>query len=177
METVAQGIISKHGGSEVQPISRIGAKSIKVPAGELAKQLQEYQNDKAVEYAEPDFIVKAIGAPDDPTFDEQGCMTVIQAPEAWDITRGNKDIIIAILDSGIDQDHEDLASKIVANQNFTDSPTVDDMLGHGTHVAGIAAAITNNGIGVAGVGFDSSLMNVKVLDDSGIGYNSWIAEV
>jgi hypothetical protein len=63
----------------------------------------------------------------------------------------------------------------VANKNFTTSSTVDDLYGHGTHCAGIAAATTNNSIGVAGVGFNTSLMNVKVLGDNGSGQYSWIA--
>ncbi|MEW6675942.1 MAG: S8 family serine peptidase [Nitrospirota bacterium] len=61
------------------------------------------------------------------------------------------------------------------NKNFTTSRTVDDLYGHGTHVAGIAGALTNNGIGVAGLGFLASLMNGKVLGDTGLGYYSWVA--
>jgi thermitase len=102
-------------------------------------------------------------------------MTKIQAAEAWSVTTGSSDVKIAILDTGIDQNHEDLAAKIVANKNFTSSRSVDDKYGHGTHVAGIAAAITNNRKGVSGVGFNTSLMNVKVLGDNGSGYYSWIA--
>jgi len=102
-------------------------------------------------------------------------MMKVEAPQAWDITRGSRNISIAILDTGVDQDHPDLVNKIVNNINFTASATTDDAYGHGTHVAGIAAADTSNGIGVAGLGYSSSIMNVKVLGDDGTGYYSWIA--
>jgi thermitase len=69
-----------------------------------------------------------------------------------------------------------LAAKIVARQNFSTSTTVDDIAGHGTHCAGIAAAITNNTAGIAGVGYNVSLMSVKVLGDNGSGYTSAIAQ-
>ncbi|MDP2991007.1 MAG: S8 family serine peptidase, partial [Kiritimatiellota bacterium] len=82
----------------------------------------------------------------------------------------------AVLDTGIKLTHPDLAGKIVVSQNFaTGSATSDDLHGHGTHVAGISAAITNNGTGVAGLGRDASLMNVKVMGDTGSGYHSDIA--
>ena len=80
-------------------------------------------------------------------------------------------------DTGIDLDHPDLTSKIVSSINFSDSPTADENgHSHGTHAAGIAAAVTNNGSGVAGMGYRSTLMNVKVLGDDGYGFHSWIAE-
>jgi thermitase len=64
----------------------------------------------------------------------------------------------------------------MVKKNFTDSKTTEDVYGHGTHVAGIIAGVTNNVIGVAGVGYNSSLMNVKVLGDGGGGAYSWIIE-
>jgi len=88
-------------------------------------------------------------------------------PQAWQITSGDAGIIIAVLDTGIDKRHEDLTGKVVSEVNFTTSPTAADVYGHGTHVAGIIAAVANNGIGIAGLAYDCRLLNVKVADDGG----------
>ena len=116
--------------------------------------------------SEPVSITPSI-APNDSYFDKQWALAKIQAPEAWQVISGSQDVLIAILDTGIDQSHEDLEGKVVAEVNFTDSPTADDIHGHGTHIAGIIAANSNNGIGIAGVAPDAQLMNVKVADDKG----------
>ena len=182
-EKVKANIHQRQGGRVVDIIQGIDVHVIRIPedpedkVGEKAvrKKIKAYQGETGVEFVEPDFIAKAIFTPNDPSFGKQWGMVKIQAPEAWNITQGSSVVKIAILDTGIDQNHEDLAAKIVVNKNFTRNPTVDDKYGHGTHVAGIAAAITNNGKGVAGVGFNSKLMNVKVLSDTGTGYYSWIA--
>jgi thermitase len=104
-----------------------------------------------------------VGTPNDPGFGNQWGLHKVEAATAWDTTTGSAGVSIAILDTGVDQNHPDLKDKIVKNVNFTGSSTVNDVHGHGTHVAGIAAASTNNGIGVAGLGYDSTIMNVKVL--------------
>lgn len=173
-EITRQEVLRRHGDSVEGDIAQIGVRVVTIPAGKMQEKLLAYWSEKAVQFAEPDFIAKAIGTPD-PYFGNQWGMTKIQAPQAWDITKGKSSIKIAVLDTGVDQNHEDLAAKIVTNKNFTTSSTVDDLYGHGTHVAGITAAATNNGIGVAGVGYDSTIMNVKVLDDTGSGYYSWVA--
>ena len=156
-------------------IHRLGVHILKVPAGKVAERVQSYLKNPAVAYAEPDYIAVAFGIPNDPYYNQQWGMTRINAPDAWGITTGDSTIKIAILDTGVDLDHQDLASKIIASKNFTTSSTVDDKYGHGTHVAGIAAAVTNNGIGVAGVGYNCSILNVKVLGDTGSGTYSGIA--
>jgi len=116
--------------------------------------------------SEPVSITPSI-VPDDSYFDKQWALGKIQALEAWQVTSGSQDVLIAILDTGIDQNHEDLKGKVMAEVNFTDSPTLDDIHGHGTHIAGIIAANSNNGTGIAGVASEVRLMNVKVADDKG----------
>ncbi len=105
--------------------------------------------------------------PDDPHIDKQWALRKVQAPQAWLVTRSDGDIRVAILDTGIDRNHEDLDGKVVAEINFTDGPTPSDIHGHGTHIAGIVAATSNNGKGVAGLAPESRLINVKVVDDRG----------
>jgi thermitase len=128
-------------------------------------------------------------SPNDPRFSSQWAFGPIAAVSAWGAvalaTASNaQPVVIAILDTGIDQNHEDIdpdhrtddrRGKLLRDINFTDSSTVDDRYGHGTHVAGVAAAATNNRVGIAGVYPDAQLMNVKVISDSGVGYDSAIA--
>lgn len=152
------------------------AKAFEVPYGKLIDALKRRRQVGFVTNTKPDSAANASGVPSDPYFSKQWAMSKDEVLKAWGITHGKSSTRIAILDSGIDKDHQDLAKKIVARKNFSSSRTFDDRYGHGTHVAGTAAAATNNGIGVAGVGYDCSLMNVKVLNDRGAGYSSWIAK-
>ena len=163
------------GGHVKETIPGIDAQVVTVPKGQAMAKAQAYSSNDRVAYAELDFVAEAVGSPDDPCFGYQWGLTKIAASQAWDVTTGSPSINIAILDTGVDLDHPDLADKIVSNINFSSSPTVDDVRGHGTHVAGIAAAMTNNGIGVAGLGYSSTIMNVKVLGDSGAGTYGAIA--
>lgn len=115
--------------------------------------------------------------PNDPRYNGGGQWGLVQiaAERAWDAGhRSDAGVRIAILDTGIDRDHEDLKG-VVFEKNFTRSRTTDDHFGHGTHVAGIAAGTTSNCLGIAGAGYHASLINLKVLNDDGSGYHSWIA--
>ena len=165
----------QYGGQVKEIIPSIGVQVVTIPACKALEKARAYSAHGKVLYAEPDYLAEAIGAPDDAYFDNQWGMKKVEAPAAWDVTKGNSTIKIAILDTGVDLDHPDLAGKITANTNFSTSTTTDDIYGHGTHVAGIAAASTNNGIGVAGLGYSASIVSVKVLGDSGSGYYSWVA--
>ena len=91
----------------------------------------------------------------------------IDLPAGW-TARSSPDVIVAILDTGIDSQHEELAGKVSAEVNFTDSPTVGDINGHGTRIAGIIAGSGNNSLGIAGVAPNARLLNVKVADDFGV---------
>ena len=158
-------------------ITGLGVQLVTVPPGQGAAKLSAYRMQKEVSYAEADALAQAVDVPNDPYLGSQWGLTKVQGSQAWDITKGSRDVDIAILDTGIDLEHPDLATKIVSSVNFTTSPTADaNGHSHGTHVAGIAAALTNNNAGVAGLAYDCSLMNVKVLGDDGYGYYSWIAQ-
>lgn len=125
-------------------------------------------------HLQPDAIASTT-VPNDEYFDRQWALTRLQPLDAWANSTSGQDILIAVLDTGIDCRHEDLVGKVAASVNVTDSPTASDLHGHGTHIAGIIAAATNNGIGIASVAPDCRLMNVKVADDSGTCYGSVVA--
>ena len=145
-------------------------------APSLDTAIQAYRADPRVAYAEPDGILRATGTPNDPLFTNQYGMVKIQAPTAWGLTTGSAAVKIAVLDCGIYEAHPDLAGKVLARQDFTGSASgTDDQCDHGTHVAGIASADKNNGIGVAGVGYNTSLLNGKILGDDGSGDYTWVA--
>jgi thermitase len=110
---------------------------------------------------EPDFIVS------NDYSDRQWAITKIMAPQAWQLTAGEPDILIAVLDTGIDKDQKDLSGKVIAEVNLSDSNTVEDVYGHGTHIAGVISAWANNSAGVDGLAPDCRLLNVKVADDQG----------
>jgi thermitase len=139
--------------------------------------------DPAFEYAEPDYILTTAVAPNDYYFNLQWGLnntgqTIlgspgkpdadIDLPEAWNITKGSQEVVIAIVDTGVDLTHPDLASKLVAGYNTVDENTnAQDYNGHGTHVAGIAAASTDNSsVGVAGVCWNCKIMPIKALGTS-----------
>jgi len=121
-------------------------------------------------------VESELPVPNDPYFDKQWALSRIEVLKSWQITVGRPEILIAVLDTGIDQNHEDLSGKVMAEVDFTDSPTQDDIHGHGTHVAGIIAANSNNGIGICGVAPQCRVMNVKVADDKGRCQPSAVAE-
>ena len=162
------------GGQVKETIPGIGVQVVTVPKGQVVAKAKAYSSNARVAYAEPNFMAEALDSPDDPLFESQWGMVKVQAPQAWEVTTGSSSINIAILDTGVDLDHPDLANKVISNVNFSNSATMDDVHGHGTHVAGIAAAMTNNGVGVAGLGYTATIMNVKVLGDTGAGAYSWI---
>lgn len=108
--------------------------------------------------------------PNDPAWPLQYNMAAIRAPQGWQYSTGSSSIIIAVIDSGVDATHPELAGKLVAGYDFVnaDFDPADDY-GHGTHVAGLAAAIGNNGIGMAGVAWNARVMPLKVLNSGGGG--------
>jgi len=171
----------QNGGAVQETIAGIGVQVVRVPAGQEKERAARYQRNPNVLFAEVNGLYHAFFTPDDTNFGQQWQYNNandadIDAVEAWNVTLGDPGVAIAILDTGIDQSHPDLVGKVTKNVNFSTSRTVDDKYGHGTHVAGSAAAVTSNGIGVAGTCPKCTLYNVKVLNDSGSGSWSGIAK-
>jgi thermitase len=175
---------------DVRPITtgraahnRVAAVTLAPGLTSIERAIQVYRTDARVLFAEPDYVARVTDTPSDTYFAEfQWNMTKIGMPAAWSITHGSGSIYIAILDCGIFDEfsgfaaadglsgHPDLRGKVVAATSFVSSPYgTHDACGHGSHVAGIASAVTNNSMGVAGVGWDTRLLNVKVIDDTGAG--------
>ena len=111
-------------------------------------------------------------AGDDPFFARQWNLKQVGAPEAWQRATG-KDVLIGVVDTGVESSHPDLAGKVVASATCLGGPchdgTGEDDNSHGTEVAGIAAAVTGNGKGIAGVAPDAKLLVAKSLDSTGAG--------
>ncbi len=136
---------------------------------EVARVLAESSD---VVWAHPDFIVRGTleFEPNDPLLSQQWHHDILNSRDAWDIEQGASSIIIAILDSGVDTTHPDLAAKIVSprdtlRQTNSADPAANDA--HGTACAGIAAASTNNSEGIAGVCPNCSILPVRLLDQNG----------
>jgi subtilisin family serine protease len=192
-----------------------------VPKGSsILSIVSEYASCPDVVYVEPNGVARSCGIPDDAHFSNQwslqntgqviwiqkqfGKITLkfhssgtrdadIDAPEAWDIETGNPNVVIAILDTGVDYTHPDLAANIWNNTDENPGNGIDDDangfiddvmgwdfayhdnnpkdgLGHGTACAGIAGAVSNNGIGIAGVCWNCKIMPVQVMNKTGSGY-------
>jgi thermitase len=142
----------------------------------LARIREELERDPAVESVGFNYLYSASFTPDDPSFDEQWGLSITAFENAWNSTLGSG-VRIAIVDSGADVKHEDLRQNIGRQRDLINGGgTVEDPFKHGTHVAGIAAADTDNGIGVAGGCPNCELLIAKVLDGSGSGTADDVAE-
>jgi subtilisin family serine protease len=127
-----------------------------------------------IELATPNYLLHIVRSPDDPHFSNQwalndGANAKLHVPAAWDITTGSSDTIVAVLDTGLDVTHPDIGPKnTYTGYDFVNNDFgIQDDQGHGTSVAGIIAAVSNNGAGVAGLSWDAMIMPVKVCDANG----------
>ena len=135
-----------------------------------------------VKYAERNVTYETQATPSDPQFDQQYAPQQVKSDQAWDTTFGDSAVTIAVVDTGAQYDHPDLQGNYASNPgyDFVDGdsdpyPDVPSDEYHGTHVSGCAAAVVDNGTGVAGQG-NSSLINGRALDESGSGSTSDIAD-
>lgn len=165
--------------------------------------IARYKQNPEVLYAEPNYLLRALVFPNDPRFGElwglnntgQSGGTVdadIDAPEAWDLSTGSSNVVVAVIDSGIDYNHEDLAANVFQNTAECNTPGGDDDsngyiddchgidtvnhdsdpmddYGHGTHVSGTIGAVGNNSVGVVGINWNVKILGCKFLDANGEG--------
>lgn len=188
--------------SNIRTFDRSGIRKIKLPSDMTVNQaVALYRSDPDVLYAEPNYRYRLQASPNDPRFDKlwglrnygqvingsQGSPYAdVDAKRAWDLERGSHDIVVAVVDSGVDLDHPDLAANLWTNPDEIpgngldddDNGYVDDIhgwdfaaddnlpfdsVGHGTHVAGIIGAVGNNGQGVTGVCWQVSIMPLRFI--------------
>jgi thermitase len=172
-------------------ISRLGVYVMEIPADTTAEEMIiAMRQNPDVEYAEPNVLMRALITPNDPLFKYQYALSNtgqtigsvpgspqgkasadIKAPTAWEETKGREDVIVAVIDTGVDMAHPDLKNKIKnSGKDFVnnDNDATDDFW-HGTFVAGIIGAQNDNGEGIAGVAWNCKILPVKVLDNTGFG--------
>src|SRR4030095_14939753 len=168
----ARQIVAALGARDADQISQIGLHILELPyqANETAV-LNSFAQRPEVDFAELDNRLRLEQMiPNDPFFSDPNAwgLQKIGAPDAWSISTGSSSLIIAILDTGVDGTHPDLASNMVPGRNIVgNNDDTHDVQGHGTMVAGTAAAATNNLIGVAGVAWNCRIMPIVIADSSG----------
>ncbi len=174
---------------------------VRVAPGDMQKTLAELQNNPKVQSAELNYLVQAAYTPNDPSFFQQINLSSIQVPQTWDLAASSQEVLVAVIDTGVDTQHPDLAPNIWQNYaeiangangidddgngyvddfhgwNFVagNNDVYDDQ-GHGTHVAGIIAAVSDNGVGIAGIAPNARILPVKALDVNGYGTYAQVAE-
>ena len=176
-EAALHAQLSAHGGRQHKLIPALNVRVIRVPEQAAQKLLEALQEHHDVEYAELDHTAQALSVADDPYHSDgsEWHLNLIAAPAAWEISTGSADVAVAVIDTGVTASHPDLQGKVLAGYDFVanDSDASDEH-GHGTSVAGLIGASTNNSIGMAAVAWANPILPVRVLDASGSGSYSAI---
>jgi subtilisin family serine protease len=151
--------------------------------GSEADALLKLNRNPSVEYAELNYILQAVRTPNDPRYGDLWGMVMISAESAWDITTGDPNVVVGVVDTGIDYTHPDLAANVWSNPGgiggcpagthgynaITRTCDPRDDNNHGSHCSGTIGGVGNNGIGVAGVNWAVRVMGLKFLDAAGSG--------
>ncbi|MGE3539868.1 MAG: S8 family serine peptidase [Candidatus Tectimicrobiota bacterium] len=153
------------GATILDELTSINVHLLRVPETARAAVAQALARHPQVKFVEENALAQGMYIPNDPYYGNEWHLARIAAPTGWDISTGSTQIAVAVIDSGIDPAHPDLAGKLVPGFNFLNS-TLDtrDVLGHGTAVAGTAGAIAGNQRGVAGVALQNPLLPLVVLN-------------
>lgn len=195
-----EAAVRRQGWAVLRTLDPLPVALVEVPAGKELEAIALLEADPAVAYAETDALAFAPGAPapsiplqpqaassppavsatgyqpNDPGWAQQWAPRRIKTHEAWDLTTGSAQVVVAVVDSGIDLTHPEFAGRLLPGFDYVqwDSQPQDEY-GHGTHAAGIIAASGDNGAGVAGVGWHVKILPLRVLDRDGSGTASNVA--
>lgn len=151
------------GATQIKDIPQIRVKQIRIPPHALERVMDAFSRNPHINYVEPNFLAEPLEIPNDSYYSYQWHHPKISTPQGWNISKGSTNVPIAILDTGVDPIHPDLSSKLLPGYNFYDNNTdTKDVYGHGTAVAGVAAAISNNYSGVAGVAWNNPIMPLRI---------------
>ncbi len=168
-------ILAEHDG-KAKKIGQSNLYIVDLPAYTEEGTLARLAHHPHLKFAELDYEFQPSLVPNDQYYGNAWHLPKINAPAAWDYSQGNS-VTIAILDTGIEDAHPDLAGRMVPGWNFYDNNAdTTDVHGHGTVVAGAAAASTNNSIGVAGLAGDAMIMPVRIASPQGYASGSTIAQ-
>ncbi len=190
-----QSVAKAYGSQASYRIPVVDLYRVQVPEDSSVEEMVEVWNQNSlVEYAKPDYIARVAVTPNDLYFREQYALSNtgqvvpgspggtpsadIRATTAWEETTGDSSIVIAVIDTGVDLTHPDLVNKMYSSGKDIvngDDDATDDFW-HGTAVAGVAAAETNNGIGIAGVAWNCMILPVKSMNEDGEGSYSDVIE-
>ncbi len=161
-------LYAQAGAVVVDELRELDLTVLELPPGELHAVAAELDASGLIEALHKNYIFELARIPNDPLFDSQLHLTQINAPDAWERTVGDEEVIIAFVDTGVDAGHPDLTDKVIGGWNlYDDNADFDDVIGHGTQVAGVAAAASNNATGVAGVSWVSPIIAIRVTDTRG----------
>ncbi len=157
--------LSAQGAAEADEVDPIRVKKLRVPPGREREVAARLRANPDVEFAEVASLVYALWTPNDAYYaGNQWNLPKVNLPKAWDATRGRSGISVAVIDSGLDTTHPDRPTSLRLGKDYVDGGAVEvDLFGHGTHVAGIVAARTNNAAGVAGVAPGITVLAIRVL--------------
>jgi len=174
-----ESLVIKKGGEIVNTVSMNGeiiAVVIEIPLNAMSSFETDVRTAGLASYVEPNMKFQINLVPDDPYWSWQWGPQKIEADWAWNTTIGDPSVLVAVVDTGIDWDHPDLAANYVplGYDWVNNDPNPMDDHGHGTHCAGIIAAVINNGIGIAGLA-QVQIMAEKGLSAGGYGYEDWLA--
>jgi subtilisin family serine protease len=183
-DTVSKGkkdeVLSKNKLKEKEEIKQIGVKLVSIDPSEAPQSVVERikkNHSQEVEFAELDEKLAPSLIPNDPKYSSQWYLSNTQAPSAWDLGTCSENVTIAILDTGTEVTHSDLAGKIVPGWDFYNNISgVVDPVGHGTATAGVAGAAGNNGVGISSYAWKCKIMPLRIGDSTGYALYSTAAK-